>query len=211
MSNLVKINNIKYIFEEDDEILLSFNGKLSSFWFGGSNYGRWTITRYKLIFEPNKYTFGTGDLIYFGLPVFLILPRNYINDIEPKRNKIKIKYGPGSYYSQLTISFSKKEEDIELLIDKVMDSLKQKFEYKFKKSCPNCKENIKEEANYCMFCGFKLIYCEICKNFIINEEQTLNCPFCKTIFHKAEFLKWINIKKICPICKKEIDLWDFYK
>ncbi|NVM04089.1 MAG: zinc ribbon domain-containing protein [Candidatus Helarchaeota archaeon] len=78
-------------------------------------------------------------------------------------------------------------------------------------TCPNCFEVIQTGAKFCVHCGLKLITCEICQNYINSEETTAICPFCGTILHKAEFLEWIKVKASCPICKNEIDLWEFQK
>ncbi|MFX0136692.1 MAG: zinc-ribbon domain-containing protein [Candidatus Hodarchaeota archaeon] len=88
---------------------------------------------------------------------------------------------------------------------------KSQIERDLKNQCPNCYEVIQEGAKFCVHCGNKLDICNICKNYIKSEEQTAICPFCKIRLHKVEFLEWIKIKAACPVCKNEIDLWEFQK
>jgi len=79
------------------------------------------------------------------------------------------------------------------------------------KRCPYCHNLIEKSANFCTNCGIKLKFCKICNYFIKNEEPTVTCPNCANEFHELEFLEWIKIKARCPVCRIEIDLWEFQK
>ncbi len=58
-------------------------------------------------------------------------------------------------------------------------------------NCPNCKREI--------------LYCEICKNLILRGENILRSTKCGHIFHEEHIIEWINVKNICPVCKKPLN------
>ena len=77
--------------------------------------------------------------------------------------------------------------------------------------CSFCGKKIEKNAKFCTYCGLDLCFCEICKDYIRDDEAVSTCPFCHKDFHESEFLEWLKVKASCPVCKKEIDLWEFQK
>lgn len=45
--------------------------------------------------------------------------------------------------------------------------------------------------------------CAICLENFKQEEILLNLPSCEHSFHKTCLDKWLQYKKICPLCRNE--------
>lgn len=43
--------------------------------------------------------------------------------------------------------------------------------------------------------------CLICKEKIIKNKARFNCKQCNVIYHKNCLQEWIQVKKVCPICR----------
>ena len=44
--------------------------------------------------------------------------------------------------------------------------------------------------------------CMVCKLFLNNKNEILQCPICESLFHKDHLLEWITSKKKCPVCSQ---------
>ena len=71
--------------------------------------------------------------------------------------------------------------------------------------CPNCHELNSRYSNICRKCYTPFPKCSLCEKKI-NEDEIFYCPSCNHSFHRREFLEWLKIKGICPICEKKIKL-----
>ncbi len=58
--------------------------------------------------------------------------------------------------------------------------------------CPNCQKNFRK--------------CTLCESIIKKEEDYSQCYYCKDIFHKECIQKYVNYRKKCPSCKKELNI-----
>ena len=65
-----------------------------------------------------------------------------------------------------------------------------------------------EDPVVCMTCGNKLLYCDLCNNYISKNEKVLKLEPCGHIFHNKELLKWIEDNKQCPKCKGTMNFVD---
>lgn len=140
--------------------------------------------------------FGLLFLIALIISIFMLLSLPLVL-IEQSKDRIKLE-------SKITPNFNLEEQPE--ISNKIISA-----QVDVKKICPIFNEPIQEGAKFCVNCGNELKICEICHYYIKNNDEISICPFCKTEFHKTEFLEWLKIKAACPICKKEIDLWEFQK
>lgn len=46
--------------------------------------------------------------------------------------------------------------------------------------------------------------CQICRQKIGSEENTVSCPKCKTVYHYPHFAEWVKMKGECPTCHAEL-------
>lgn len=70
--------------------------------------------------------------------------------------------------------------------------------------CPFCDHEIKTNTRYCPKCGRELPICWICSMPIESKDSVAQCPHCLNLFHYNHFNAWIQMKRACPVCKKEI-------
>ena len=57
----------------------------------------------------------------------------------------------------------------------------------------------------CLNCGKKTRKCEICKNYMVANEELVQIIVCGHIFHKDHLIEWMRVKDICPVCKEQVD------
>jgi len=62
---------------------------------------------------------------------------------------------------------------------------------KTEKKCPNCQKTFRN--------------CTLCESIIKKGEDYSQCYYCKDIFHKDCIEKYVNYRKKCPNCRKEIN------
>jgi hypothetical protein len=46
--------------------------------------------------------------------------------------------------------------------------------------------------------------CSICKLEIKEQQDLLQCIWCKNLFHPEHLYKWLEIEETCPICKTNL-------
>ncbi|MFX1505788.1 MAG: RING finger protein [Promethearchaeota archaeon] len=51
------------------------------------------------------------------------------------------------------------------------------------------------------------INCVICRHPIKSQEKSVNCPSCKTFFHRNHLLEWLKVFNQCPICHQRLTLF----
>ncbi|MEX2722496.1 MAG: zinc ribbon domain-containing protein [Candidatus Freyarchaeota archaeon] len=73
--------------------------------------------------------------------------------------------------------------------------------------CPGCGEALREDANFCPYCGFKLEKCIVC-NFRLSKGKILKCPYCSGQAHRDHLLEYVKVKGQCPSCGKELKEYD---
>lgn len=56
----------------------------------------------------------------------------------------------------------------------------------------------------CPGCGVKRERCPICQRFVAGSQDLLSCPHCQTIGHANELEEWVQQKRKCPYCAKEL-------
>lgn len=49
--------------------------------------------------------------------------------------------------------------------------------------------------------------CVICRHPIKSQEKSVNCPSCKTFFHRNHLLEWLKVFNQCPICHQRLTLF----
>ena len=70
--------------------------------------------------------------------------------------------------------------------------------------CPFCDGKIKKTTQFCPHCGRAVITCWVCTLPIQADEEVATCPHCSNIFHYSHLNAWIQMKQVCPVCKKPI-------
>jgi hypothetical protein len=46
--------------------------------------------------------------------------------------------------------------------------------------------------------------CMVCKLFIDESDEVLQCPICEVLYHEEHLLEWITKQKHCPVCATEL-------
>ena len=46
--------------------------------------------------------------------------------------------------------------------------------------------------------------CMICKLFLKDAKDILQCPKCESLYHREHLEKWVKTKKKCPVCSQEL-------
>jgi hypothetical protein len=80
--------------------------------------------------------------------------------------------------------------------------------------CYHCGEelddlNQDEGKSVCMHCGNLVHFCDLCDEYILFKQETLQIEPCGHIFHKKELLEWTEKNSVCPKCTIDIEFVDF--
>ncbi len=46
--------------------------------------------------------------------------------------------------------------------------------------------------------------CMVCKLYLNETDEILQCPVCESLYHKDHLLDWIRTKNSCPVCAQQL-------
>ena len=75
---------------------------------------------------------------------------------------------------------------------------------KVKLRCPYCQKIIRKNMDTCSKCGKGLSRCTVCHKVIGPNDDYIQCPYCKSLAHRAHLEEWLQIKPVCPYCQKRL-------
>ncbi len=117
---------------------------------------------------------------------------------------------PLIYRSELKKDLEDLANDIFNLLNNISEIYEKRSALYEANICPICHHTIPLNSKQCGYCSTEFGECVICKKLIPLIESVF-CPYCSVPFHKIEILEWLKVNASCPICKKEIDMWEFQK
>ena len=44
--------------------------------------------------------------------------------------------------------------------------------------------------------------CMVCKLFLNEQDEILQCPICESLYHRDHLLEWVKVEKRCPVCSQ---------
>lgn len=75
---------------------------------------------------------------------------------------------------------------------------------KTKLRCPSCQKIVRKREDLCSKCGKVLSRCMVCQKVIGPDDDTTQCPHCLGLAHRDHLEQWLQIKALCPYCKKSL-------
>ena len=134
---------------------------------------------------------GFGVLEFIGLVIYFIYKRKdrrLIRDFE-SRIELESNLPPEERI--------RRNEQHTLRAEQALSLAKEEKKAQRKKDSPIIKEYKKklQDDDFCM----------ICKLDLREENEILQCPFCRSLFHKEHLEEWLTIKKTCPVCSQKFD------
>ncbi|MHA2249334.1 MAG: hypothetical protein ACXAD7_03180 [Candidatus Kariarchaeaceae archaeon] len=69
--------------------------------------------------------------------------------------------------------------------------------------CPNCGQLLTSNQVQCYTCKNFIPKCSVCKGSIFSGSEILECNHCQEKGHAEHLLRWVQIKPICPHCRRE--------
>ncbi|TET80044.1 MAG: E3 ubiquitin-protein ligase [Candidatus Cloacimonadota bacterium] len=111
--------------------------------------------------------------------ISVIIVVNLAIEYTRQQKMLKERYMDSEHVSEISIQ-SAEEEDRESLEKEVLFSSEKV-----------ARSNLKDK-------------CIVCMDFIGEGDKYVTCPSCKIPAHTAHLIEWLNIKSVCPNCKKRI-------
>ncbi len=68
--------------------------------------------------------------------------------------------------------------------------------------CPNCGAWVEKNYTQCYSCNNPIPKCSVCKGAIFTGSEIISCNHCEQSGHRDHLQRWIQIKPICPHCRK---------
>ena len=214
-SNLLNISS-------PEEIKFNFTGKLGRIALTWKE-GEWIITNNRLMFISEDLSFSSRSdafFSHFGYPRVLIILLSELRQIIKKETKIIVQYLAFSWeknLKELGIGFLPQHFQVydnhpySGLLDAIYKYLTGPKEYLSapKESpimfhCPVCKTSLQQTDSTCPNCDTVFNRCAICQFQIFESAEQSQCSFCRSYFHKGEFLEWVKIHARCPVCDSKI-------
>ncbi|NVM29803.1 MAG: hypothetical protein HWN65_13245 [Candidatus Helarchaeota archaeon] len=201
-------------FSGSEEVKFNFPCTIGGIFFGydwkfGINWFKMTrliITNERLIIisRPFKDT--------LKRPINIIIRLEEIREVIKEKKTIRIRYktypDQFDHYDVITlkIGFLKhdthdyKVKDRLNLINEIYDFLTNTETFESHIICPICGIKIPKNGDNCPKCGRLFNQCGICKFYIYDLGEEIQCPSCQNYFHSREFYEWLKIKGNCPNC-----------